>query len=91
MREKSGPELINKALSITFGSKSIFCIELLTDYLYLADLFKGDPYNYRINRPGTVNKDNWSMTMPLSLEEMIKNRKVCQGIKTMVSSSKRSA
>jgi len=89
MREKSDVVLVKKAVSVTMDSSSVFCIELLTDYLYMADIFKGDPYNYRINRPGTVSKDNWSMVMPISLEDLLKHKKVCQEIKSVIISSKR--
>jgi 4-alpha-glucanotransferase len=80
MREKSDPEIVERALNITFSSKSIFCIELLNDYLYMADVFKSDPYQNRINRPGTVSKTNWSMTIPMPLEELIAH-KICSKIK----------
>ena len=88
MREGSDEAIVGAALSITHSSRSIFCIELITDYLLAAGLFKGDPYQYRINKPGTVDKTNWSMTMPAALEELIKN-KACKDIKKMISSSGR--
>ncbi|MCX5686696.1 MAG: hypothetical protein NTW09_04480, partial [Candidatus Omnitrophica bacterium] len=77
------------ALSITLNSNAVFCIELLNDYLFLADMFKGDSYDYRVNRPGTVSRNNWSMIMPVSLEGLLKHKKVCQEIKDMISSSDR--
>ncbi|MFH0764351.1 MAG: 4-alpha-glucanotransferase, partial [Candidatus Omnitrophota bacterium] len=89
MRKKSDADIIKAALSITFNSRAVFCIELLNDYLFLADMLKGDPYNYRINRPGTVSINNWSMVMPVSLEALLKHKKVCQEIKDMISSSDR--
>ena len=73
MREKSDPEIIGRALNVTLSSKAIFCVELLMDYLYMADLFKGDPYQNRINRPGTVGKANWSLVIPISLEDLLKD------------------
>ena len=54
----------------------------------MAEAFKGDPYNYRINRPGTVSPDNWSLVMPLSLEELLRN-KVCEQMSKMAKSSER--
>jgi len=74
VREKSNPEIVEAALKLTLNANSIFCIELLTDYLYMADIFKGDPYNNRINKPGTVGKTNWSIVMPISLEELLMNK-----------------
>jgi len=89
MREKADAEIVAAALKVTLGSRSIFSIELIIDYLYTADMFKGDPYRYRVNKPGTVAKTNWSLTIPLSLEDLLKN-KVCGTIKELVSSSGRS-
>ena len=88
MREKSDPEIVAATLKITLRSQSIFCIELLMDYLFLAGIFKGDPYQYRINRPGTVSEDNWSLVMPIALEDLLAN-KVCGDIKAMISASGR--
>ena len=88
MREKSCPEIVEAALNITLGSRSIFCIELLIDYLYLAGALDGDPYKVRINRPGTVSKANWSFVIPIPLEELLRH-KVSAKIKTMARSSRR--
>lgn len=71
MQEKSDADIVKAALGVTMTSRSRFCIELIFDRLFLGNIIKGDPYKYRINRPGTVSKDNWSITMPLSLEELI--------------------
>ena len=88
MREKSGPEIVEAALNITLNSKSIFCIELLTDYLYMAQVFGGDPYDNRINKPGTVSEENWSLVAPISLEELLKH-KIYGRIKSMVAAANR--
>ena len=83
IKERSGPEIAEAALNSTFNSRSVFCIELLTDYLYMAELFDGDPYDNRINRPGTVSKENWSLVVPISLETLLKH-KIGGKIKKMV-------
>ena len=88
MREKCDPKIVEAALSITLGSESIFCVELLIDYLYLADIFKKDPYEYRINRPGTISSQNWSLVIPMALENLLED-KVCKKIKSMITSSGR--
>lgn len=82
MREKADPEIVEAALKITLGARSIFSIELLIDYLYLSDIFKGDPYQNRINRPGTVSKTNWSLRLPIPLEELLEH-KVCGKIMSL--------
>ena len=88
MREKSSSKIVKAALGITAASKSFLCIELIFDLLSLADICKGDPYQYRVNRPGTVSPDNWSLKIPLSLEELLKH-KVNKAIKEIVVNSGR--
>jgi len=88
MSEKYSIKLVEKAIEVTLKSKSVFSINLIVDYLYLADIFKGDPYRYRINRPGTVSPENWSLRLPVSLDNMLKH-KVCKKIKEMIKLSGR--
>ncbi len=70
--EESSPHLLKAALEKVSHSTSIFSIQLLQDWLALDDLFKEDPWEVRINFPGTVSEKNWSIVMPVSLEEMKK-------------------
>ena len=88
MREKSDPEIVRAALGITAVSNSVYCVELIFDLLSLAGICRGDPYMYRINTPGTVSADNWSLTIPIPLEELLKH-KVNGRIKEIVTSSGR--
>jgi hypothetical protein len=88
VRESADREIVRKALEITLGSNAIFCVELLIDYLYMDDLFPGDPYPNKINTPGTVSKTNWSLTVPVSLEELLKS-KICAKIKGMAEAAGR--
>lgn len=89
MREKCDHQIIAAALKFTLESRSIFCIQLLIDWLYLTDIFKGNPYQYRINTPATVSKHNWSLVIPLSMEELLAHP-VCQDIQAMIMASGRS-
>ena len=88
MREKSDAEIVRAALNITASANSIFCIELIFDLLNLAGLCKGDPYKYRVNFPGTVSADNWSLKIPVSLEKLLAH-KVTKELKEIVASSGR--
>jgi hypothetical protein len=88
MREKSDVELVRAVLQLTLDSEAIFCVQLITDWLYLADIFQGDPYPYRINRPGTVSPDNWSLTIPIYLEELL-SHELSKQIKNLIVSSGR--
>jgi 4-alpha-glucanotransferase len=83
MREKPDGEIVKAVFDVVLASRSVFCINLITDYLYFDDILPGDPYRYRINRPGTVSKTNWSLVMPLSLEKLAKH-KVSKTIKRSI-------
>jgi 4-alpha-glucanotransferase len=74
MREKSDAEIVKAVLKISLNSRAVFCINTIVDYLYLDDVFKGDSYRYRINFPGTISDKNWSLVMPISLEELLKHK-----------------
>jgi 4-alpha-glucanotransferase len=51
-------------------------------------MFKADPYKYRVNRPGTISKENWSLVIPISLEELVEH-KVSKDIREMIVSAGR--
>ena len=89
MAEVSSTELLAKVIQFILNSRAIFCINSIGDYLSLADIFKNDPYQYRINVPGTVSPKNWSLRLPLSLEEMLAHP-LNQQIHDMISASGRS-
>lgn len=88
MKEKCGPDLIKAALKFVLASRAVFCINTLVDWLYLGDIFPGDPYKYRINTPGTVDEKNWSLVIPRPLEELLKND-LCAKIKKMIIGTER--
>lgn len=82
MREKSDAKIIDAVLKLTLDSCAVFCINTIIDWLYLSDLIKGDPYQFRINTPGAISDKNWSLVLPLSLEELLKHP-VCGKIRQM--------
>ncbi len=88
MREKADLEIVRAALKISLEANSIFCVNTIIDWLYLADIFKGDTYQYRINTPGTVCERNWSLVLPVFIEELFRH-KVSEDIKAMVAASGR--
>lgn len=67
-------ELIKKNLLKIGSADSIFSIQLLAEYLYLdKNILENYSGRYqRINTPGTVDGSNWSITLPVSLEELMK-------------------
>ena len=88
MREKCDKDILREALKVTLNSSSVFCINTLVDWLYLADIFKGDSYQYRINTPGTISEKNWSLRIPVALEALLKH-KANRDIKKMIAASGR--
>ncbi|MGA2775192.1 MAG: 4-alpha-glucanotransferase [Candidatus Omnitrophota bacterium] len=88
MREKCDKEIVKAALKITLDSASIFSINTLIDWLYTANIFKGDPYDNRLNTPGTISDKNWSLTLPISLEKLLEH-KVVKEMKKMAKDSGR--
>lgn len=64
-------ELCLAALGKAAESSSIFTVQLIQDYLTLGGYFEGwDKNDMRVNTPGTVSDKNWSIRMPVSLEDM---------------------
>jgi 4-alpha-glucanotransferase len=65
--------LILKNLEFINRSASIFCLLLLLEWLFLGDILKKNPSYYRFNFPGKISKKNWSLRMPISLEDLLKH------------------
>ncbi len=80
--KKSSPSLVKAAFEKISSAASIFSIQLLQDWLALGNLWKENSWNTRINFPGMINDRNWSLVMPVSLEEM-KSLPINQEIKTI--------
>ena len=64
-------EFVQNAIQKASESASIFSIQLLQDLLSCDPDFKGDAWEFRINVPGTISDTNWSLVMPLSLEQLL--------------------
>ncbi len=88
MREKFDTKIMGAVLKLTLDSSAVFCINTVIDWLYISDIFKGDPYQFRINTPGTIADKNWSLILPFSLEELLKHP-VCGKIRQMNQATKR--
>jgi 4-alpha-glucanotransferase len=86
--EEAGDDLLARVTKSVLDSQAIFCINSILDYLSLAGMLTGDPYQYRINLPGTVSPKNWSLRLPLGLEELLKHP-VNQQIRKMIINSGR--
>ena len=65
------PSFVEKVFEKVLATKSVFSIHALQDWLALTgddEFFKTD---HRINQPGQVHSGNWSIRLPLSLEQML--------------------
>jgi len=67
------PGIISKNLEKINQANSIFSIQLIQEYLALDEMLltKMKRWSYRINIPGSVSNKNWSLLLPVSLEEMM--------------------
>jgi len=88
MQEKCGSHILKQVLKANLATHSVFCVNLINDLVYLDGIFSQDPYQHRINTPGTVSPDNWSLVVPLPLEELLKSGLTGE-IKKMVEDSGR--
>ncbi|MFA5287696.1 MAG: 4-alpha-glucanotransferase [Candidatus Omnitrophota bacterium] len=88
IREKCDCQIMQAVLRFSLDTSCVFCINTIFDWLYLAGLLEGDPYQYRINTPGTVSKINWSLKIPIPLEDLLKH-KITREIREMVKLSSR--
>lgn len=70
--EEVTPVFIRAAVEKAQEAASIFSIQLLQDWLSLDPSFKLDPWEDRINFPGTMNDRNWTLTVPFLLEKIKK-------------------
>jgi 4-alpha-glucanotransferase len=71
--EEASNDLLAKITQFTLNSRAIFCIHSIIDLLGLSDVLKGDSHQYRINVPGTISPKNWSLRLPISLEQLLRH------------------
>ena len=101
VRETADPEMTGAALRFILKTRSLFSIQLIFDWLNLAgpgdpervalrdkDIFTGGWSRLRINKPGTASRENWSVVIPVSLEDLL-DHEVCGKIKILVAESNR--
>lgn len=80
-----------KSLKKNLDTASIFCINLLQEWLCLDENFLRLMLHkpHRINYPGVINDENWTTVIPFPLEKIL-TLKINQEIKTLVLESERS-
>ena len=72
LEKKASCEFVQKAFAVVSASASIFTLHLLQDWFALGQYEGRDSWEYRINVPGTMGPQNWTLVAPYSLEEMQK-------------------
>ena len=78
------PEIAQKVLQAVSKSNSMWFIPPLQDILYLSEKYYAeDSKDERINIPGTVTQFNWTYRMPVSIEELSKNKEIISNIKLL--------
>lgn len=61
-----------EALKSCSASRSIFCIQLMQDWLSMGYYYDvNERNNMRINVPSTFSKKNWSIVLPVSLDALL--------------------
>ncbi len=89
VEEETRPEdILNAALIKANESASIFSIQFMQDWLALGGFYIDCPWSTRMNMPGTVKDENWSLTLPISLEGMLEFKEN-EKIKSILKSSGR--
>lgn len=68
--DKAGPDLVWAALEMACRTPSVFSVQLLQDWLASAGLNGTDAWDYRINFPGVTSDANWSVVLPVPIEEL---------------------
>ncbi|MGI6636800.1 MAG: 4-alpha-glucanotransferase [Minisyncoccales bacterium] len=71
---------MDKAMKEILSAPSIFSIPLIFDWLFFSgDIDRLKAPKYRINKPGTISDNNWSIMLPFFVEELVKlpgNKKI---------------
>ncbi|MFA5038977.1 MAG: 4-alpha-glucanotransferase [Candidatus Omnitrophota bacterium] len=64
-------DFIKQALVMISRSSCIFSIQLIQDYLSTDPLYDVDPWDNRINFPGTLSDKNWTLALLVPLEDIL--------------------
>ena len=70
VEHQASPEFVRKALESVNNTRSVFSLQILQDWLSLGEFKTRDSWDYRINVPGSMGDQNWSLVAPFSLEAM---------------------
>lgn len=68
---KNRKSLIKENLKLINSASSIFVVLLIFEWLFLNNNLKRKLSRVRINKPGTISKRNFSLRLPIYLEELL--------------------
>jgi 4-alpha-glucanotransferase len=88
IEKKADKKILKDALKYSFSTRSVFSIQSIFDLLGLSDILKGDSSIWRINTPGTISNKNWTITIPVYIENILENS-VCKEIKELINKANR--
>jgi 4-alpha-glucanotransferase len=72
VENRASVEFVRKALENVNRTRSVFSLQILQDWLSLGEFKERDSWDYRINVPGSMGEQNWSVVAPFSLEALQK-------------------
>ncbi|HPX46704.1 MAG TPA: 4-alpha-glucanotransferase [Treponemataceae bacterium] len=79
-------ELAKRVLEKLSETSSALFVVPLQDFLYLDQTFYAEnPDDERINVPGSVSTFNWTYRLPVTCEELIKNKNLIASIRSVLS------
>ena len=74
-------QIAQSILKASAGAESVWFIPPLQDFLYMDEkLWLDKATDERINVPGTVTEFNWTYRLPVSLEDLLNNKKLIEKI-----------
>lgn len=78
------PETAEKIMKLASSSASQWHISPLQDFLFMEEKYwLENADDERINIPGTVTAFNWTYRIPVSIEDLMKNKKLIEKINTV--------
>jgi 4-alpha-glucanotransferase len=84
--------LLEMIMAYCADARSLLCMFQVQDLLDLdQDLWTADPGTDRINVPGTVNEQNWTWRMPVSVEELSRRTELLKKIRALADSRRQRA
>ena len=82
--QQFSPEIAQNILKASATAASQWFIPPLQDFIYMdKSLWLDKASNERINVPGTVTDFNWTYRLPLSLEDLLNNKKLIEKIQNI--------